>query len=426
MPECHVIGVLDDGADGLGRAALARIREADLLIGHARTLALFAQAIRPDCETRDLAGALTQVPDWVEAGLAQGKRVVVLATGDPLCHGIGRYLIGRLGADRCRVLPNVSVMQLAFARLGLAWQDARIVSVHGRDTGEWHADAGPEHGLYPLLRAIRRDELLAIFTSPENDPGRIARMLETESLAEDYEMAVAEKLLLPEERVSDFRPACEIGARRFGEPNVVILRPREPRPEPVLFGLPDAAYHQRKPQSGLITKREVRAVSLAWLALRRDSIVWDIGAGSGSVGLEAARLCPDGFVYAIEKNAEDVAIVQRNRRRMRLTNHRIVHGRAPAGLDCWPDPDAVFIGGSGGELAQLIDIALARLRPGGRLVVNVVTLENLHHATARLQEREADWELCQLSVARNKPILDMQRLAPENPVWIIGAQRKED
>jgi len=160
--------------------------------------------------------------------------------------------------------------------------------------------------------------------------------------------------------------------------------------------------------------------------LRRTSIVWDIGAGSGSVGMEAARLCPDGFVFAIEKNAEDAAIVRRNQHRFRLTNYRLTHARAPEGLDRWPDPDAVFIGGSGGELEQLIDIALSRLRPGGRLVMNFVTLENMHRAVTRLKERGADWELCQLSVCRNKPILDMQRLAPETPVWIIGAQRRED
>ncbi len=426
MPECHIVGVLDNGAEGLSRAALDRIRGADLLIGHTRTLALFAAEIRPDCETRDLSGALGRVPEWIEEGLAQGRQVVVLATGDPLCHGIARYLIGKLGRDRCRVLPNTSVVQLAFARLGLAWQDARIFSIHGKDTGEWHADAGPEHGLYPLLQAIRRGDLLAVFTSPENGPGRIARMLDAVSLADEYEMAVAERLLLPGERVTGFLPASEIKDRCFDDPNVVILRPRAGLPAPVLFGLADDAYHQRKPRAGLITKREVRAVSLAWMALRRTSIVWDIGAGSGSVGIEAARLCPDGFVFAIEKNAEDAAIIRRNQHRFRLTNYRLTHARAPEGLDRWPDPDAVFIGGSGGELEQLIDIALSRLRPGGRLVMNFVTLENMHRAVTRLKERGADWELCQLSVCRNKPILDMQRLAPETPVWIIGAQRRED
>jgi len=178
---------------------------------------------------------------------------------------------------------------------------------------------------------------------------------------------------------------------------------------------------QRQPEKGLITKREVRAVSLAHLALRPDSRVWDIGAGSGSVGLEAARIARDGHVWAIEKNAADAANALENARRLRATNYTLVQDRAPAGLDDWPDPDAVFIGGSSGELAGLITRVLARLRPGGRLVMNFVTFENLTTATATLASAGADWQVTQLSTARSQPILDMHRLAAQNPVWIVTA-----
>ena len=192
------------------------------------------------------------------------------------------------------------------------------------------------------------------------------------------------------------------------------------------FGLADDAYHQRQPDKGLITKQEVRAVSLARLQLRADSRVWDIGAGSGSVGLEAARLCPQGHVWAIEKNEADVAIARQNVQAFGVSNHTLVHGKAPEGLEAWDDPDAVFIGGSGGELAELIALCLRRLRPGGWLVMNFVTLENLATATQALAALQARWDVLQLQAARSKPILHMHRMAAENPVWIVCAQPGEE
>ncbi len=423
MADCTIVGVLDNGPAGVTWEVLQLIRRADLLIGNARTFGLFSAEIGPEAETRDLSGHFSRVPGWIEAALEQGRDVVVLATGDPLCHGIARTLMGRLGRARCRVIPNVTTLQLAFARLGLAWQEASICSIHGKDLGEWHPDADARHGLYPLLRKIRQQQLLGIFTSRDNGPDRIARMLERLSLAECYQMAVVERLLLPDERLYDFMPVATVAQRRFADPNVVILRPLSPCPAEVLFGLPDAAYRQRRPERGLITRREVRAVSLALLQLRRDSLVWDIGAGAGSVGMEAARLCPDGFVYAIEKNRADAAIIRQNQQRLRLTNYRLTQARAPQGLAQWPDPDAVFIGGSGGALEPLIETALERLSEGGSLVMNFVTLENLNRAIEQLKREGAEWTLSQLQLSRSKPIQEMQRLVAESPVWIVSAKR---
>ncbi len=417
----HIIGVLDDGIESLGVEARAHLAGADLVIGGERLLALVAPVLKAGAERRDLGAGLTRVPGWIEEALAAGRRVAVVATGDPLCHGIGRYLISRLGASRCTVIPNLSTLQLAFARLGLAWQGAAIRSVHSRDAGEWHPGAGPDHGLYPVVEALRHHDLVALFTSPENGPARIARLLLAEGLEGQFTLSVAQRLRQPGERIERGLTPSEATAMAFADPNVVILERCAPGPDLPLFGLDDDAYLQRKPEKGLITKREARALSLALLGLRPDSIVWDIGAGSGSVGLEAARLCPRGFVFAIEKNEADFEIARRNRHRMGATNHRIDHGRAPAGLDEWPDPDAVFVGGSGGELEGLIETILTRLRPGGRLVMNFVTLENLARATAALERLGADWEVTQLQASRSRPVLDMHRLAAQNPVWIVHA-----
>lgn len=422
---CRIIGVLDDGVASLGAAALDHLRQADCVIGGSRTLRLLADCINPEAEQHDLSGALSRVPDWVREAQEQGRRCVVLATGDPLCYGIAAYLAARLCIEALQVLPNLSTIQLACARLGLPWQDMRLASVHSRDAGEWTPGADARHGLYGLLRDIRRHDRLAVLTSPDNSPDRIARMLLAEGLGDDFQLAVAENLCQPEERILADLSAAEAAQMRFADLNVLLLWRQRPRQRPVLFGLADAAYAQRQPDKGLITKCEVRAVSLARLQLRSDSIVWDIGAGSGSVGLEAARLCPDGHVYAIEKNEEDAAIARRNRTGFGLSNHSLVHGKAPAGLEDWPDPGAVFIGGSGGELAELIALCLGRLKSGGWLVMNFVTLENLAVATAILEAAGAPWDVLQLQAARSKPILHMHRMAAENPVWIVCAKKEE-
>ena len=422
IEKCRIVGVLDDGIASLSAAALLHLQAAQMVIGGARTLQLFADHIAPAAVQRDLSGALSQVPEWIRAAQADRLRVVVLATGDPLCHGIAAYLASRLCIEAIEVIPNVSTLQLACARLGLPWQDMKFSSVHAKDAGDWVPGAAPGHGLYALLRDISQHDRLAILTSPDNTPDRIARMLVAEGLADDFEMAVAERLCQPEERIVSGLSITAAAQMPFADPNVVLLWRRTLRPPQVLFGLPDLSFEQRHPEKGLITKNEVRAVSLARLQLRADSVVWDIGAGSGSVGLEAARLCRMGHVYAIEKNADDAAIVQRNRLTMGIRNHTLLHGKAPAGLQDWADPDAVFIGGSGGELAELIALILQRLKPQGWLVMNFVTIENLGVAVTTLKTQGATWDVLQLQASRSKPILHMHRMAAENPVWIVCAQ----
>ena len=423
IEKCRVIGVLDDGIASLSHNALVHLQQAQLVIGGARTLALFAPHIAPTAQQRDLSGALPQVAEWIRAAQALQQRVVVLATGDPLCHGIAAYLASRLCIDALEVLPNVSTLQLACARLGLPWQSMKFSSVHSRDTGEWMEGSEPSHGLYALLRDIRQNDRLAVLTSPDNTPDRIARMLVTEGLADDFDIAVAERLCQSEERIVSGIGVAAAAQARFADPNVVLLWRTTGVKPPVLLGLPDASYQQRFPDKGLITKNEVRAVSLARMQLRADSVVWDVGAGSGAVGFEAARLCSQGHVYAIEKNVDDSAIVRSNRRALGISNHTLVHGKAPDGLQHWPDPDAVFIGGSGGELAVLIDLIMQRMKPQGWLVMNFVTLENLAVAVDTVKTLGFAWDVLQLQASRSKPILHMNRMAAENPVWLVCCQK---
>ena len=177
VEKCRVIGVLDDGVASLGRAALAHLERAQLVIGGMRTLQLFSEHIAPTARQRDLTGALPQVAEWIREAQADNQRVVLLATGDPLCHGIAAYLASRLCIEAIEVIPNVSTLQLACARLSLPWQDMKFSSVHSKDAGDWVEGSEPGHGLYALLRDIRHNDRLAILTSPDNTPDRIARML---------------------------------------------------------------------------------------------------------------------------------------------------------------------------------------------------------------------------------------------------------
>ncbi len=423
MPDKAVIlGVLDNGEAGLTEEHRRLLRQADVVIGARRTLDLFAGGLKNGVILHDLTGKLSQVPTWIAEALAEEKATVVLATGDPLCHGIANYLRKRCGLAKLDIRPNLSTLQLACARVGISWHDAAICSVHGKDAGEWADHRGRDHGLYPLLKACLRHDKVIAFTSPENSPARIARMLLAEELADSFTMIVAENLLQENESITADLPVRALAEREFSGLNMVILT-REPASRPVLFGLEDASFAQRKPDKGLITKREVRAIALAQMQLTSDSIVWDIGAGSGSVGLEAARLCPDGWVYAIEKNGADVAIARENQRAMGIHHYTLLHAKAPRGLEEWPDPDAVFVGGSGGELDDLIRLLVARLRQGGHLVMNFVTLENLATAVAALKALGVAWQVTQIQAARSKPILHMHRMAAENPVWIVTVDK---
>ena len=198
---CKVIGVLDDGVNSLSQSALRMIETADCVIGASRTLQLFNKIVNPKCEMKDLTGALSKVPGWVEKFQERNKRIVILATGDPLCHGIGSYLINKIGLDACEIIPNVSNIQLACARLGLSWQDIKISSVHTKEAGEWQQYADSTHGLYSLLQDLKQHSKLAVFTSPENTPDLIAKMMLKEGLGDKFQCAVVENTLTDKEHV---------------------------------------------------------------------------------------------------------------------------------------------------------------------------------------------------------------------------------
>ena len=186
------------------------------------------------------------------------------------------------------------------------------------------------------------------------------------------------------------------------------------------LGLPDDAFAQKRPHRGLITKAEVRAVSLYKLGLRRNSIIWDVGAGSGSVGLEAAVIASEGMVYAVERDAECLDMLRLNVEQLGPDNVVVVSGEAPDALDALPTPDCVFVGGSGGRLADILECAASRLKADGRIVVNLASIERIVQTQACLESLGFDAELTMINASRGKALPDgTMRLEAQNPVFII-------
>lgn len=400
MNKIKVIGVGECGASSLTDELIHTIHKADLLVGGERLLSFFPEA---KGERVVLKGGLAAVVERL-AELAEGQSAVVLASGDPLFFGIAGYLSSRLGRERLDILPHLSSVQLVFAKLGESWQDAQLESLHGR----------PIQGLAQRLDGRAK---IALLTDDVNTPSALAAYLLHFEMNE-YEAFVGEDLGGPDEQFTHWSLA-DMAEAEFGPLNVVVLRRlKDTPPARVGFGFADEEFHQRKPEKGLITKREVRVFSLSELRLSERSVVWDIGAGSGSVAVECARLAKYGQVFAIEKNEGDLQNVEANKIKFR-TDFPVIHAKAPEGLSELPDPNAVFIGGSGGELKELIHLCGERLQSGGRVVVNAVTIETLHDAMKSMQEAGLAPEVTLLQTARSKPILNMTRFEGLNPIYVI-------
>lgn len=343
--------------------------------------------------------------DQLNAALDQGD-AAVLASGDPLFYGIGRSLIDRFGAERVRIHPALSSMQLACARFGLPWDDLRLVSLHGRP-----ADTLPGRVL-PYPRVL-------LLTDQRNSPDRVAAALLAAVHACDdrdrmaaIRMRVAENLGLTDERITSGTLA-EIAEQHFGPLNLVLVE-QPVRPCPCRFGLgEDEIRHSR----GLITKDEVRAAVLHRLRLPENGVLWDIGGGSGSVSLEAARLCPELSVYTVERNPAEQANIRANIRTYGAYTIRLVDGAAPAALTGLPAPDRVFVGGSGGQLEAILTTAAARLVPGGRIVVSAVLKQSETTARRVLQQQCRSVTSATLAVTRHDPHGGPDRVL--NPITLI-------
>ncbi|MEX2185841.1 MAG: precorrin-6y C5,15-methyltransferase (decarboxylating) subunit CbiE [Pirellulales bacterium] len=409
-PKIHILGLGDDGLDGLSPTARQIIERADLIVGTPRLLELAAtEKNRQLVVGSDLEAAAAQI------AAAAGKRIVVLASGDPLFYGVARFFCDKLGKDRFEVVPHVSSMQLAFARVKESWEDAYLANLY----------KGP---LERAFDAIRVAEKVGLFTSDELTPAKIARELLDRRITY-FRAYVCENLGSRDERVTQGELA-DIAAQEFSPLNVMILvrKPNVPDKEADgqalrIFGNSDDVFLQSRPKYGLLTPAEVRCIALAQMNLRRNSIVWDIGAGSGSVAIEAAQLATAGKVYAIEMDVDDHQLILSNATRFGVTNLDAVLGRAPEAWENLPNPDSVFVGGSGRMVNRVVELAFERLQPGGRLVASVGSIENLAALNETLGARTSDAQVWMINVARGTYQLERVRFEAINPSFIVAATK---
>ncbi|MCK0209640.1 precorrin-6y C5,15-methyltransferase (decarboxylating) subunit CbiE [Starkeya koreensis] len=388
-----IVGIGEDGLEGLSPAARAAIGAAQIVFGGARHLALAGDAVTGEARTW---------PSPFEAGIDEvlalrGRRICVLASGDPFLYGVGAVLARHVPAGEMFALPAPSSFSLAAARLGWALAEIGCLTVHGRSLD--------------LLRAhLNPGRRLLVLTSDGAGPGEIARLLAGTGFGGST-LHILEALGGPREQLRsslaegfalrDIDPLNLVGIElAAGEGARVIARAP---------GLPDEFFEN----DGQLTKREVRAVTLSALAPRRGELLWDIGAGAGSVGIEWMLADPSLRAIGIEENAERAARARRNAHALGVPGLTVVEGKAPDALAGLPVPDAVFVGGGAGD-SGVLDAAIAALRPGGRLVVNGVTLET----EARLIALHAaqGGELVRLSVARAASVGGLTGWRPAMPV----------
>jgi precorrin-6Y C5,15-methyltransferase (decarboxylating) len=405
-PPLQVIGmgVFPDSA--LSPAARAALAEAELVIGAERQRVWLDIA---EARFRAYPKPFSALTELIQA--QQGRRLALLASGDPLFYGLGDWLIRHVGRDKLVFHPHVSSVQAAFARIGEPWQDAEVVSLHGR--------------ALPRLRSrLHANRLYALLTDADSHPAAIAAELEQAGFA-DSDVWVAEALGSERERVRAFSVGELIARPPEVDPlHVTLVRTRGPGGVlPEFPGIPDDHFATgTEPGRGLLTKREVRLTALSLLQPRAGEIGWDIGAGCGGVAVEWARWNRLGQVYAVEQHAERFALLQQNRDRFGVDgNLHCVHGRAPDALAALPDPQAVFVGGSGGGLLDLLHYCWQRLAGGGRLVASAVTEPSRMALYQFADDKQAAWH--EVAVSRGETLAGQLLLRPQLPVLLMQVSK---
>lgn len=409
MTPIHVIGI------GLGRQHLTSqhmeiIQTADVLAGGRQQVALFP----------DFQGEVLVVDRHIHAFIeklqsrAPDCQVVVLASGDPLFYGIGATLLAHFDPSQLCFYPNVNSVAAAFAAIKKSWHDATIISLHNK--------ALPPFSFTELAR-IRKAVFL---TRPSADPVYIARQLLDHHLL-DFRICVLEHLGdRQKETITWFDHPAAMLNQSFSHPNVVILlKHSADSPAHVSHethtGMPDDRFSHAR---GLITKSEIRSISLSKLKLtNKDHMLWDIGAGSGSVSIEAALALPEGRVIAIEKNKDRISDIADNIQQFHCDNIQIQQGTFPDEADALPRPDRIFVGGGGRNLSVILETACDCLLPSGTIVINAVLIQNVSAAFACLEKNHFHPEMIQVQISRSRPMPYGNRMESLNPVWIISGTK---
>ncbi|CAN2040491.1 precorrin-6Y C5,15-methyltransferase (decarboxylating) [Candidatus Magnetomoraceae bacterium gMMP-15] len=383
---------------------LKLIKAADILIGGKRHLEFFSDFPAEQKEiTKDLKGLISYIKTKMRK-----KRIVVLASGDPMFFGIGQMLIKSIGKDNVSIHPNISSVAAAFSRIKESWQDVFIISMHGRNRQT------------ELLRAIKHNDKIAVFTDPKNNPSQLAKLLLKKD-TDDFDLYVFEQMGTENEKVKCYT-LSEAASSQFKEPNLVVLKRIKnftSKKTKLYLGTSDNMFDHHK---GLITKSEIRAVTISKLCLSTNHILWDLGAGSGSVAIEASLMIKKGRIFAVEQHAERIKQIENNKKRFNVTNLKIIQSVLPDGLEALPEPDRIFIGGGGRNLEKIIRISSKYLKPGGIIVINTVLISNIEIALNTLKKMDYKTDIVQIQINRRQKMPWGERLEAQNPVWIISGR----
>ncbi len=405
----YVIGLGLEGVGGLGSEALSALRRSGLIAGGTRHLEGLDDLSEIKGEripvTSDLPGLVKSIRDYISKN--NRATVTVLATGDPLLYGIGNYIIRTFGKKNVRVIPAVSIVHEAFARIKESSKGLKILSLHGRK-----ADFSA------LSHEISSNGTLALFTDTHNTPDKVARGLLEAGLT-GVKVYVCEALGYKEERVRCGSLKRTAEGKKYHALSVMIFIAEDEvvsGENDVSIGLDDALFAH---SANMITKAEIRVVALSKLAPARGDIIWDVGSCTGSVAIEASRLASKGRVFAVEKNKSRLKDIEENVKRFTATNVSIVSGEAPQCLKGLPAPDAVFIGGGGAGIGKILTYVYKRLKAGGVIVVNAVTLETAAATLEFFKKKGLKREIVQLNLTRGKEISGLSILSASNPVFIL-------
>ena len=393
-----LIGMGSGQPENLTLQGLAALRQADLILGARRLLAVLPAGCT---ENRAAAYRPDEVAELLQTSGAENA--VLVYSGDTGFYSGASAMMEKLEAlgVRARVLPGLSSIQLLAAALGRPWQDWDLVSAHGRACD-------------PVAECMQGRPTFFL-TGGSEDPATLCAQLAAEGFG-DVQGVVGQCLGTPEEKL--FRGSVkELAAGRFNSLSVLLVEAAEvlPRRAP---GLPDEAFERGDVP---MTKQEVRAAVLAKLAVRPGDILWDVGAGTGSVSVELALAAPRGRVYAVECRPEGCALIKANREKFRTRNLVLVEGLAPDALSDLPAPDAVFIGGSKGSLAAIVDAALDK-NPDARICVSAIALETLSAAVAALTAKGRTVQVSQIAVSRAKAVGGLHLMMAQNPIYLITGE----
>jgi precorrin-6B C5,15-methyltransferase / cobalt-precorrin-6B C5,C15-methyltransferase len=406
-----IVGVGPDGLAGLTNRSRELLLAAEVVFGSEAALRLLPEIT---AERVRIGTDLPEIVEKLKSGLPSKKQIVA-AVGDPLFYGTARYLCEKVGVEHFEVVPHVSSMQLAFARIKETWEEAYLTDLSAKR-------------LEDVIDKIRSAETVGLFTSEATPPHRVARELLSRGI-DYFRVYVCENLGGRDERITNGE-LTEIQDLRFDLLNIMILKRKPNRADAprrttklARFGNPDDVFAQSRPKTGLITQAEVRAVALAQLDLQPGDVAWDVGAGSGSVAIEMAQLTAPGTVYAIEQDSADYHLIVANADQFGVANVKPVFGKAPAVFTELPMPDAVFVGGNGGEVARMLESAFASLRPGGRLVANVGTLEMITATYQVLKRLSPTVDVLLMNLARGVEQLESLRFEAVNPSVLLRVRK---